>query len=142
MKPILFLLAALIAFQKVNAQDSIRVLRQYENDRPTTQLDSVFNIIPNAVYISFDEGFNDSVFVTVNNVIYMDEYLKTDESNGYAGSFVITFKDSAETEDLKIKFAKTNRYIEEKVNLKYKALHIRKLDQWLLTYTSHFIMPQ
>jgi hypothetical protein len=142
MKPILFLLAAIIAFQTASAQDSIHVLRQYENDRPDTQLDSVFNKIPNVVYISFDEGFNDSVLITVNNVIYMDGYLRSNESLGYAGGFVLSFNDSADTQDLKIKFVKTGRYIEEKVNLKYKALHIRKPDQWLLTYTNHFVMLQ
>ena len=47
-------------------QDSIQVVRQFENDKPLTKADSFFNSIPNIIFLDLDEGFDDSIRVTVN----------------------------------------------------------------------------
>jgi hypothetical protein len=138
-----FLLVAIVYFslsQKADSQDSILVTRQFENDKPATAIDSFFHKIPNTIFVSLYEGFDDSVYVTINGIPFLNKYLKTNESIGYASGFVIHFKDSTEIKDLTIKFVNGNRYIHERVNLRYKSLQIRGIRHWLLIYTNHFPM--
>ncbi len=103
------IVAAIICFchfQCVLGQDSITVLRKYENDKPVTAFDSGFHKVKNAIFISFDEGFNDSCYITVNGIPFINAYLKTDESIGLATSFGLHFKDSSDSKILTIKFVK------------------------------------
>lgn len=139
MKPLLVAIGFLF-IKQVAGQDSIRVVRQYENDKPITAVDSAYHMVRNVIFISLDEGFEDSVLVTVNDTVILNEYLKTNESIGLAGSFGIHFTDSCEIKDLKIRFIKANRYIQERVNLNYKSLQIRGLNPWHLIYTNRFPM--
>src|SRR3954452_377704 len=107
------------------SQDSIPVTRYYDNQPPETKLDSALFNLPNILYISFYEGFDDSICVFLNRKLFYSAYLKTDESIGFAGSFGFIFKDSSEVNDLEIHFIKENRIIKERLDLKYKSLQIR-----------------
>jgi hypothetical protein len=129
-------------FQNSYAQDSVRVLRQYENEKPTTFLDTFYNKIPNTIFIWLNEGFEDSLYVTVNDTIVLNQSLKSNESIGYAGGVGIHFDNPCEVKILRLKFIKANFYIEEKLNLAYKSLEIRGLRPWLLVYTNHFYMRE
>ena len=129
-----------VMLQNLSGQDSIRLTRQYENDRPVTRLDSFFYQVPNTIFISLDEGFNDSLHVSINDTIILRQYFITNESIGYAGGLNISFKDSSEVKILKLLFIKANKYILEKVNLNYKSLQIRGLKPWLLIYGNRFYM--
>ena len=59
-----------------SGQDSIRVEREYWKDIPITKADSAFNSIPDVLFIDLDEGFNDSVVVTVNDERIFSGYIK------------------------------------------------------------------
>ena len=142
MKLLLISIVSFVIYQNVLGQDSIHVVRQYNNDKPTIKIDSAYYKLHNTIFISLGEGFNDSLYITVNDIPFLNEYLKSNESIGYAGGFGILFTDSAEIKDLKIKFVKANRYIQERVNLTYKSLEIRGLNPWLLIYTNHFPMRE
>jgi hypothetical protein len=142
MKLLIFSFVFMLIFQKISGQDSIRVVREYNNERPITKFDSILYDVKNTVFISLDEGFDDSLYVTVNSIPLLKGYLKSNQSIGYAGGFEIHFKDSSEIKNLKIKFVKANRYIQEKVNLRYKALQIRGLNPWMLVYSNHFSMRE
>ena len=122
------------------AQDSIRVIRQYEDDKPVTKTDSVFNSIPDILFISLDEGFDDSIRVTINRELIFAGYLKTNESIGLATTLMIANKNPREIKILKVTFVNANRYISEKLNLNYKSLQVRGLNPWLLIYTNRFPM--
>ncbi len=136
------LITSIFIFQKIDGQDSVRVIRQYENDKPKTAIDSFYHKSYNAIFISLDEGFDDSLYITVNDIPVLNKHLKSNESIGYAGGFGIHFNDSSEIKDLKIKFVKANRYIQERINLKYKSLQVRGLNPWVLIYTNHFPMRE
>lgn len=136
------ILAFIITLQSLSGQDSIQVRREYRNAKPKTKPDSIFYEIPNTIFISLDEGFDDSLYITVNDVPVIQKYLKTNQSIGYAGGLQIYFKDSSEVKILKLQFVKANRYIQEKVNLNYKSLEIRGLNPWLLIYSNHFYMRE
>lgn len=123
-------------------QDSIRVNRQYNNDKPKSAIDSFYNRIPNTIFISLDEGFDDSLYITVNDKVFLNKHLKSNESIGLAGGFGISFDNSSDVKILKLKFVNANFYIEEKVDLSYKSLQIRGLKQWLLIYTNQFPMRE
>jgi len=138
MNSLLFLIICIFFAEATMGQDSIPVVRQYDNDNPITATDSAFHNIPNTIFISLDEGFDDSIYVTVNSIAFLKTYLKTNESIGYAESFGIGFKDSSEIKELKILFVNANRYIKEKLNLNYKSLQVRGLKQWTLIYTNKF----
>ena len=120
-------------------QESIKVSRQYDSHKPKSSNDSFFQSIPNTIFISLDEGFNDSLYITVNDTVFLNQYLKSNESIGYAGGFVISFNKPTDSKILKLKFVNSNFYIEEKVNLAYKFLQIRGLKPWLLLYTNQFV---
>jgi len=103
-------------------------------------MDSGFHSIPNAIFISLDEGFDDIVRVTVNEELVFEGYLKTNESIGLAKTLIVSFKDQKEVKMLKVSFLKTNRYILEKLNLNYKSLQVRELSSWVLIYANRFPM--
>lgn len=124
--------------QNLSGQDSIRLTRQYENERPATSLDSFFYQVPNTIFISLDEGFDDSLHISINDTVILRQYFITNESIGLAGGLNISFKDSSEVKILKLLFIKANKYILEKVNLNYKSLQIRGLKPWLLIYGNRF----
>lgn len=143
MKLLLFTLTSFFIFQITVGQDSIRTVRQYNYEKPKTANDSfVYYKIPNSIFISLDEGFEDSVYVTVNNRPFLNKRLQTNESIGYADGFRITFKDSSEIFDLKIVFINANRYIHEKVNLSFKFLQIRGFSSWFLNYSNNCPMRE
>ena len=121
-----------------SGQDTIAVARKYYNDPPSTEVDSLIFSVRNALYISLDEGFDDSLYITINDKPVMNKYCRTNESIGYADSFGIGFNDSSEIKTLRIKFTRTNRIIEEKLDLKYKSLQVRYLEEWTLIYSNHF----
>jgi hypothetical protein len=137
MKSLLTILSFFL-LQKSFAQDSIHVFRHYDNEKPTTSIDTFFYNIRNTVFVSLDEGFNDSLYITVNDAAVLNTYLRSNESIGYAGEFQIHFDNPSDTKILRLKFVNENFYIEEKVNLTYKSLQIRGLMPWLLVYTNHF----
>lgn len=142
MKPLLIIILVFLAFQKAYGQDSVRVVREYNNDKPKSSIDSFFNNIPNTIFISLDEGFDDSLYITVNDKVILNQYLKTDASIGLAGGFIITFDTLSDIKILKLKFVKANVYIEEKLYLTYKSLQIRGPKHWLLIYTNQFPMRE
>jgi hypothetical protein len=123
-----------------HSQDSIHVTRRYENDSPVTKWDSAFNSIPNILFISLDEGFDDSVTVTVNSELVFSGYLKTNESIGLAKTLIIPNINGSEKKLLKVTFVNASRCIIENVNTNYKSLQIRGLNTWLLVYTNRFPM--
>ena len=69
MKRIIYLLVSILTIQKAIGQDSIHVKWEFWNDKPESRADSIWNSIPNTVFISFDEGFDDSLCVTVNDKV-------------------------------------------------------------------------
>lgn len=139
---LLSIVLGLSIFQQAAGQDSICVVRQYENDKPITKADSYFYKLPNVVYVTLDEGFNDSILVTVNDTVVLNEYLKTNASIGLAGGFVIHFDDACEIKDLKITFVKANYYIHERVKPAYKSLRVSYLNTWHLIYTNRIPMRE
>ena len=138
MKVLFCTILLIAAFQNIYGQDSIPVQRRYVVDKPVTIADSFYHRIPNAIFISLDDGFDDSLYVTVNDLPVLSGYFKTNESIGYAAGFGIHFKDSSEIKKLKIMFVKTNLYILEQVNLRYKSLRIGKTNPWVLFYNNRF----
>ena len=142
MKLTFFVIASILICESSLGQDSIKVVRQYDNDKPITSADSAFHKVLNTIFISLDEGFDDSLYITVNDILFLNKYLKSNESIGYAAGFGIHFNDSSETKDLKIKFIKANRFIQERINLKYKSLQVRGLNPWLLQYSNRFPLRQ
>ncbi len=127
---------------EIIGQDSIHVVRRYENDKPVTTVDSAFYSIRNTIFVSLDEGFDDSIYVAVNDVPLVNAYLKTNLSIGLAGGFAIDFNDSSEIKNLKILFVKAHRIIYEKINLGYKSLQVRGLNPWQLVYTNRTPMRE
>ncbi|GEM_PF-3287840 len=142
MKHLLISLLITLTIHSSYGQDSIKVTRQYYNDKPKSPVDSFFQSIPNTIFVSLDEGFNDSLYITVNDTIILNQYLKSNESIGYAGGFGISFDKPSDVKILKLKFVNSNFYIEEKVNLAYKSLKVRGLRPWLLIYTNQFPMRE
>ena len=142
MKHLLIIQFILFIIQSTYGQDSLKVNRQYNNDKPKSSVDSFYHSIPNTIFVSLDEGFDDSLYITVNNTIFLNKYLKSNESIGYAGSFGISFDKPTDVKILKLKFVNSNVYIEEKVNLAYKSLQIRGLRPWLLIYTNQIPMRE
>lgn len=131
----IFLISAL---NICRGQDSIAVIRQYYSDSVKTKADSFFYKIQNTIFISLWEGFDDSLCITVNDKILVKQHFKTDKSLGLAGQFQVSFENQTDVKVLKLNFAKANLYIEEKLNLAYKSLQIRRDYRWLLIYTNHF----
>jgi hypothetical protein len=124
-------------------QDTINVIRNYNNDNPKSTLDSVFHNMPNMIFIDLDSGFDDSVCITVNSNSVLNKYLKTNESIDLAGSFVVSFEDSSDIKNLELKFFKGNFVIKEKINLGYKSLRIARYSHhWQLDYSNHFYMRE
>ncbi len=142
MKLLVIFIFIYFTFHKAYGQDSVRVIREYDNDKPKSSIDSFFNNIPNTIFISLDEGFDDSLYITVNDKVILNQYLKTDASIGLAGGFIITFDNLSDIKILKLKFVKANVYIEEKLYLTYKSLQIRGRKHWLLIYTNQFPMRE
>ena len=140
------LLKILIVFSLVSSnlfgQDIITVRYHYDNSKIKTKLDSVFYNINKTIFISLDDGFNDSLIVTVNDLPVLNQYLKTNESIGLAGSFEIHFSDSSEIKILRLNFIKASCYIVEKINLNYKSLIINKVGSWQFYYSNHFFMRE
>lgn len=142
MKVILTTIFLIQFSSKVIGQDTMKVIRYYHNDKPKSFVDSIYNSIPNAIFISLNEGFNDSLYITVDDEVVLNRYLKTNGSIGLAGGFVISFKDSLEFKNLKLRFINGNLFAEERLNLSYKSLEIRYRKLLELTYTSHFPMRE
>jgi len=139
---LLCLILCAFTFQKGIAQDSVHVKREFWNNKSESRADSIWNSVQNTIFISFDEGFDDSLNITVNDKVVFNGYLKTNYSIGYAGGLGINFNDSSEVKILKLHFVNANFYIREKVNLSYKSLQIRGLNPWLLIYTNQFPMRE
>ena len=142
MKTPLIVILSIHSFQKSFGQDSIKVVRQYNYAGPTTYVDSFFYHIANTIFISLDEGFDDSLYITVNDTIVLNQHLKSNESIGYAGGFGIHFTDSSDIKTLKLKFVNADFYIEEKVNLTFKSLQIGGGKPWRLYYSNKFPMRE
>lgn len=123
-------------------QDSINVTRKFENDRPVTRIDSTLNAIPNVIFLDLNEGFDDSIRVSVDGELIFSGYLKTNFSIGLARSFTISFRDPRECKILKVEFVNANSYILEQLNLNYKSLGIGKYYSWFLTYSNCFPMRE
>ena len=129
-------------FPDVFGQYSVQVIRTYDNTKPSTLIDSVYNSIHNTIFISLDEGFDDSLYITVNDIPFLNESLKTNESIGYAGGFGIHFKDSCDIKRIRLKFVKANYFIDEILDLNYKSVRIFHYGQWTFYYTNLFPMRQ
>jgi hypothetical protein len=142
MKRSFVIILIVFVFQKSYSQDSIPVLRHYNYDKPKTSIDSFIYETLNTIFISLDEGFDDSLYITVNDSIVLNKYLKSNESIGYASGFHISFNKLSDIKILKLKFVKANFCIVEKVNLGFKSLEIRGLRSWLLNYTNQFPMRE
>jgi hypothetical protein len=138
-KTTIFFLLILVCFVGLG-QDSIKVAREYWNDIPITKADSAFNSIPDVLFIDFDEGFDDSIVVTINDERIFSGYIKTNESIGLAHSLIISNKNPKEVKILKVTFVNANKCIVERLNLNHKSLHIRGLNPWVLIYTNRFPM--
>lgn len=126
----------------IYAQDTIAATRHYDNTRPATTIDSAFYNIEKMIFVSLDNGFDDSLYITVNGFPVINKYLVTDHSIDQAAWFMIRFTDSTEVKYLKLKFVKANRCLEEKVDLSYKSLIISKRDSWKISYSNHFFMRE
>ena len=142
MKSPLFVILTAFIYLESLAQDSIRVTRQYNDDKPESSIDSFYHNIQNTIFISLDEGFDDSLYITVNGRVVLNQYLKSNNSIGYAGSFGISFAKTSDVKILRLKFVKANFCIEEKLDLAYKSLQVRGLKTWLLIYTNQFPMRE
>jgi hypothetical protein len=129
-------------FVLLQREDTIRVEKHYDNRGPLTRMDSAYFSIPNSVFVSLDEGFNDSVHVTVNDHRIIDRSLKTNESIGLAAGFAISFRDTSEVKIIQIRFIKQNKIIVEKLDLRYKSLQVRGLRPWGFYYGNRFYMRQ
>jgi hypothetical protein len=138
MKLIIYLLISVLTIKKAIGQDSVYIKREFWNNKPESRADSIWNSIPNTIFISFDEGFDDSLYITVNDKVIFNGYLKTNYSIDYAGGLGIHFKDSSEVKNLKLHFVNANFYIQEKLKFTYKSLQIRGLNPWTLIYTNQF----
>ena len=142
MKVLVTILFIVVCFD-VAGQAPVRVQKNYYNDKPITAIDSFYhNFFPNSIIVSLDDGFDDSLYITVNEEVVLNRYLKTDESIGLAGSFVISFKDSSDIKNLRLKFVGKKITIEERVSLKYKSLRIFASDPPLFLYTNQFPMRE
>lgn len=140
MRIFILLLSVICLAQESFPQRRIHVAHQYENNKPRSMADSFYHSFANTIFISLDEGFDDSLVITINDTTIMNSYFKTNESIGHAGSFGVSFKDSSEVILLKIRFINGGRYLEERLNLRYKSLQVRGLRNWLLIYTNQFPM--
>lgn len=138
MKTLVIFILLILGSNTCWGQDSITVVRQYSNDNAITVADSFFNKVANTIFISLWEGFEDSLCISVNNERILKQLFKTDESLGLAGNFQIQFESPSDVKILKLHFIKANFYIEERLNLAYKSLQIRKNKRWFLIYTNHF----
>jgi hypothetical protein len=133
-------LAFFLISQMIFGQDSIAVIRHYNNAKPSTNLDSIIYDLPKMIFVSLDNGFDDSLYITVNDIPVLNKYLITNPSIDQAAWFTIGFKDSTEVKVLKLKFIKANRYLEERVNFQYKSLIISGASPWQILLQS-FLYP-
>src|SRR5688572_17071686 len=82
-------------------KDSIIQTKVYFDSRPPqNQVDSLYYSVPNALFLTFMEGFNDSVFVFRNEICIDTFFLVTNESIGAAGSSGISFQTKNDIFDL------------------------------------------
>jgi hypothetical protein len=142
MKLVLIAILTALTMYCTYGQDSVTIYRQFCNDKPKSRVDSFMTCFPKIMFISLDEGFDDSLYITVNDTVVINRYLKTNESIDYADGFGIVFDKPTDVKILKLKFVRANIIIREQVNLHYKSLQIRGLRPWLLVYTNQFPMRQ
>lgn len=138
-----FIIISLFLLKNAAGQDSVRVTRVFENNEPITAIDSLYHQMHNTIWVSFDEGLKDSIYVTVNGYTFFNKHIETNESIGYADGFGLGFEDSTKAMIIKIKFVKANFYIQERVNVKYKSLRLGHYKRgWQLLYENSFPMRE
>jgi hypothetical protein len=123
-----------------HAQDSISCIRHYNMGGPASSIDSVFHTIPNTLFINFNSSFDDSVIISINDQVMYNKYLKTNHSIDLAGNIAISFNDSRDCKTMTVYFVKTEKYLTEKLDFRFKALDIWTNNQghWHLDYSNHF----
>ncbi len=129
--------------QNSNCDSLLYVVTQFDSKKLESKLDSAFNSIPNKLFVSFMEGFNDSVFVYVNYKIIFADFLKTNESIGSTNLILpIPFQSSNDIIYLTIRFRNERKYIKEKLDLQFKHLEVRKIFRWYFIYSNQFPLAE
>ena len=143
-----FITVILFCFDSTKSQDIgcgniAPVTTFYDNTPPSAAIDSVLYLVPNSIVIEFCEGFDDSVFLFINDKLIFSNYLQTNGSDGLTGPpLILPYDTSAKTLNLTIQFKKSKNIIKELLSRNFKLLEISRLESWNFYYSNHIRMRE